>query len=210
MCHARHGPRLARMAARNDRGEPVARRLVWIVSVVLVAACARGDAGAIDSPASAPFRLATVTWPADVTALDAVFAALPDQLSGQPRLDGGYQTAIYGEGKDRVATIYAVDLGAAACPGMSGGSLVRSTLEQRGGALKIDEQSPDEVADGAPAYLVGTRGGANVVAWSIGGAHWVIAIEATSDEARAEAAAAVVGAVSSAGATAGTATPSAN
>ena len=97
-----------------------------------------------------------------------------------------------------MATIYAVDLGAAACPGMSGGSLVRSTLEQRGGALKIDQQSPDEVPDGTPAYLVGSRGGQQVLAWSVGGAHWVIAIEAASAEARDAAAAAMVEAVANA------------
>src|SRR5512141_1548002 len=176
------------------------RRLAWFVPVfLLLSACARGGETTSSAQAgSAPFGLGTVTWPVDVNALDAIFAALPDEVSGQPRLEGGFQTAIYGEGKDRVATIYAVDLGSAACPGMSGGSLVRSTLEQRGGPLKIEEQSPDEVADGTPAYLVATRGGQSVLAWSIGGAHWVIAVEATSPAAREAAAAAIVQAAATA------------
>ena len=174
------------------------RRLLWIVPVVVLAACARGgDASTSPQAASVPFGLATVTWPVDATALDPIFAGLPDEVSGQRRLSGGYLTAIYGEGNDRVATIYAVDLGSAACPGMSGGSLVRSTLEQRGGPLRVDQQSPDEVPEGTPAYLVGKRGGQQVLGWSVPGAHWVIAIEATSADAREAAAAAIVGAAAS-------------
>jgi hypothetical protein len=185
------------------------RRVLWIVPFLLLTACARGgDSSSSPQAGAAPFGLGTVTWPIDVNELDGIFAALPDEISGQPRLDGGFQTAIYGEGKDRVATIYAVDLGAAACPGMSGGSLVRSTLEQRGGELKIDQQSPDQVPDGTPAFLVGRREGQQVVAWSVPGAHWVIAIEATSPEARDAASAAVVVAAASASVTASVASPS--
>jgi hypothetical protein len=178
------------------------RRWLWLVPVLLFAACANGSDTASTQARSAPFALDTVTWPVDATQLDAVFGALPGDLSGQPRLEGGYQTAIYGEGKDRVATIYAVDLGSAACPGMSGGSLVRSTLEERGGVLRVDEQSPDEVSDGELAYLLGIRGGKPVLGWSIPGAHWVIAIEATSVDGREAAAAAIVRAAESASITA--------
>jgi len=179
------------------------RRLLWIVPIVALMACARGGSSA-SSPeaAAAPFEIGSVAWPVDANALDAIFAALPDDVSGQARLDGGYLTAIYGEGANRVATIYAVDLGSAACPGMSGGSLVRSTLEQRGGKLRVDQQSPDEVPEGTPAFILGSRGGQQVVAWSVPGAHWVIAIEATSAQAREAAAAAIVQAGASASASA--------
>ena len=177
------------------------RRLLWIVPVLVLSSCARGGDTSSPQAASAPFGLATVTWPVDANELDAIFAALPDEVSGRSRLNGGYLTAIYGEGKDRVATIYAVDLGSAACPGMSGGSLVRSTLEQRGGSLRVDQQSPDEVPEGSPAYLVGTRGGHQVLGWSVPGAHWVIAIDATSPEAREAVAAAIVEAAGSVPAT---------
>jgi hypothetical protein len=170
------------------------RTALLIVSAVLLTACSSAGGSASSASGSAPFGLATATWPIDATGLDAIFAALPNAVSGQPRLDGGYLTAIYGEGADRIATIYAVDLGSAACPGMSGGSLVRSTLEQRGGSLRIADQSPDEVAEGTPAYLVGRRDGQQVLGWSVAGAHWVIAIEATSPEARDAAAAAIVSA----------------
>jgi len=189
----------------------MSRRLWWIAPLLALAlaGCSRGEDPTTSPQAGeAPFELGTVTWPIDVNELDGIFAALPDEISGQPRLDGGFQTAIYGEGKDRVATIYAVDLGAAACPGMSGGSLVRSTLEQRGGELKIDQQSPDQVPDGTPAFLVGRRQGQQVVAWSVPGAHWVIAIEATSPEARDAAAAAVVAAAADASVAASTGTSS--
>jgi len=60
--------------------------------------------------------------------------------------------------------------------------------------LRIADQSPDEVAEGAPAYLVGRRDGQQVLGWSVPGAHWVIAIEATSPHARDAAAAAIVSA----------------
>lgn len=162
---------------------------------LLFTACSRGST--TTSPGSdVPFGLAEVTWPKDASSLEGVFTGLPDTLEGLPRADAPYLTASYGDSATPDVRIYAVDLGAAECPGMSGGSLVRSTLEQNG-KVKVAEESPDDVPDGVPAYLLGTRGGNYVGGWSVPRVHWVFAVEATTPALREAAIRAVVDAARS-------------
>ena len=162
---------------------------------MLLAAC--GGSSSTSSPgADVPFGLAGVAWPKDASSLEGVFSGLPDTLEGLPRADAPYLTAMYGAGKTPDVSIYAVDLGAAECPGMSGGSLVRSTLEQNG-KVKVAEESPDDVPDGVPAYLLGTRDGRYVAGWSVPRVHWVFAVEAATPALREAAIRAVVDAARS-------------
>ncbi|MGZ4149556.1 MAG: hypothetical protein ACXVQJ_05925 [Actinomycetota bacterium] len=173
------------------------RRLLLCSLLVpfLLAACGAGSS--TTSPGSdVPFGLAEVTWPKDASSLEGVFAALPDTLEGLPSADAPYLSASYGAGTTPDVRIYAVDLGAAECPGMSGGSLVRSTLEQNG-RVKVAEESPDDVPDGVPAYLLGTRDGMYVGGWSVPRVHWVFAVEATTPALREAAINAVVDAARS-------------
>jgi hypothetical protein len=173
------------------------RRLLLCSMLVPLLLVACGGGSSSTSPgAEAPFGLAEVTWPKDAASLEGVFAGLPDTLEGLPRADAPYLTASYGSGTTPDVSIYAVDLGAAECPGMSGGSLVRSTLEQNG-KVKVAEESPDDVPDGVPAYLLGTRGGRYVAGWSVPRVHWVFAVEAATPALREAAIAAVVGAARS-------------
>ena len=165
-----------------------------LVSFLLVA-CGGGSTS-VPSGADVPFGLAEVTWPKDASSLEGVFEGLPDTLEGLPRADAPYLTAFYGAGKTPDVSVYAVDLGAAECPGMSGGSLVRSTLEQNG-KVKVAEESPDDVPDGIPAYLLGTRGGRYVAGWSVPRVHWVFAVEAATPALREAAIRAVVDAARS-------------
>jgi hypothetical protein len=174
------------------------RRRLLLCSVLVslfLAAC--GGSSTTSSPGGdVPFGLAGVTWPKDASSLEGVFIGLPDTLEGLPRADAPYLTATYGAGKTPDVTIYAVDLGAAECPGMSGGSLVRSTLEQNG-KVKVAEESPDDVPDGVPAYLLGTRDGRFVAGWSVPRVHWVFAVEAATPALREAAIRAVVDAARS-------------
>ncbi|MGE5226279.1 MAG: hypothetical protein ACM3OO_05330 [Planctomycetaceae bacterium] len=168
------------------------RRLLLCSMLVPFFLVACGGGSSTTSPgANVPFGLAEVTWPKDASSLEGVFAGLPDTLEGLPRADAPYLTATYGAGKTPGVSVYAVDLGAAECPGMSGGSLVRSTLEQNG-RVKVAEESPDDVPEGVPAYLLGTRGGRYVAGWSVPRVHWVFAVEAATPALREAAIRAVV------------------
>jgi len=164
-----------------SRGAPW---LLALVALTLLAACAGDPSTPAPSPAEDPLGLAAATWPTDPTALEPIFAALPDTLDGLPGGDASYLTATYGTGKQPDVTIYAVDLGSAACPGLAGASLVRSTLE-RDGSLRVADQSPDQLPAGVPAYVLGTRGGQSVAGWSVPDANWVIVVEATTPALRA-------------------------
>ena len=169
------------------------RRTSWllpVVSLTLLAACAGGGAPA-PSAVEDPLGLAAATWPLEPTALEPIFAALPDTLDGMPSTDAPYLTATYGDGKKPAVTIYAVDLGSAACPGLAGASLVRSTLE-RDGRLRVATQSPDQLPAGVPAYVLGTRGGQSVAGWSVPDANWVVVVEATTPALRTTAVDAVI------------------
>jgi len=174
------------------RGAP---QLLAVVSLTLLAACAGHSSTPAPSAAEDPLGLAAVTWPTDPTALEPIFAALPDVLDGLPSGDASYLTATYGTGKKPAVTIYAVDLGSAACPGLAGASLVRSTLE-RDGSLHVAEQSPDQLPAGSPAYVLGTREGRSVAGWSVPDANWVVVVEATTPALRS----AAIGAVTQAAA----------
>jgi len=171
------------------------RRTSWLLAVVsltLLAPCAGGGATTpAPSAVEDPLGLAAATWPLEPTALEPIFAALPDTLEGMLSTDAPYLTATYGDGKKPAVTIYAVDLGSAACPGLAGASLVRSTLE-RDGDLRVTTQSPDQLPAGVPAYVLGTRGGRSVAGWSISDANWVVVVEATTPALRATAVDAVV------------------
>lgn len=173
------------MAARR------APRLLALVSLTMLAACAGDSSTPAPSAAADPLGLAAATWPTDPTALEPIFAALPDTLDGLPSGDASYLTATYGTGRQPTVTIYAVDLGSAACPGLAGASLVRSTLE-RDGSLHVAQQSPDQLPVGTPAYVLGTRAGQSVAGWSVPDANWVVVVEATTPALRAAAIEAVV------------------
>jgi hypothetical protein len=167
------------------------RLLLWSALVPLFLAACGGSTSASPPGADVPFGLAEVSWPKDAASLEGVFAGLPDTLEGLARGDAPYLTATYGASTTPDVSIYAVDLGAAECPGMSGGSLVRSTLEQNG-KVKVAEESPDDVPDGVPAYLLGTREGTYVAGWSVPRVHWVFAVEAATPALREAAIHAVV------------------
>jgi ABC-type amino acid transport substrate-binding protein len=170
------------------------RRPPWLlalVSLALLAACARTSAPPTSTADDDPLGLAAATWPIDPTALEPIFAALPGTLAGIPSTDAPYLTANYGDGKKPAITIYAVDLGSAACPGLAGASLVRSTLE-RDGRVHVATQSPDQLPAGVPAYVIGTREGRSVAGWSVPDANWVVVVEAATPALRTAAIRAVV------------------
>jgi hypothetical protein len=174
------------------------RRAPWLLalmSLTLLAACARSSPPPTSTAADDPLVLAATTWPLDPTALEPIFAALPDTLAGVPSTDAPYLTATYGDGKTPAVLIYAVDLGSAACPGLAGASLVRSTLE-RDGRLRVTTQSPDQLPAGVPAYVLGTREGRSVAGWSVPDANWVVVVEADTPALRTTAIDAVVQAAS--------------
>jgi len=169
--------------------------LLAVASLTLFASCAPSSPQTTSTAVDDPLGLAAATWPPDPTALEPVFAALPDTLAGMPSTDAPYLTATYGDEKTSAVTIYAVDLGSAACPGLAGASLVRSTLE-RDGRLRVTTQSPDQLPQGVPFYVLGTREGQSVAGWSVPDANWVVVVVADTQALRTTAIDAVIQAAS--------------
>jgi hypothetical protein len=133
------------------------------------------------------------TWPTEAQGWAEVIEAMPDDLDGAARQEGGVLVATYGEGDGKV-TVYAEDLGGAECPGLFGVSLLRSTLEEHGD-LTVSESSPDGAED--PTYLLGTRpDGTQVAAWTVPDCAWVAVVEAPTTALRDAAVEAFVGAAS--------------
>jgi hypothetical protein len=151
------------------------RLLIAFVLVPFLLVACGGDGGS-----DMPYGLDGPSWPKDAAELQATFEGLPSSLDGLQRGDAYWLTANYGgTQRDPDVKIYAVDLGGAECPGLEGSSLVRSTLEEQG-ALKVGEVSSADAPEGEVVWIRGHRpGGIHVFGWSVPGARWVFAVEAT-------------------------------
>ena len=158
-----------------------------IIATLVLASCG--------SDPSLPLGIGEPTWPTEATAYADVFSAMPDEVGGLPRQEGGILGATYGDPKgDETLSVYAEDLGGAECPGLSGVSLLRATLEEQGD-LTIEESSPEGAED--PTYLFGSRpDGTSVAAWTVPDCAWVVVVEASTPGLRDAGVEAVVGAAS--------------
>ena len=171
--------------------------LVALFVLPMVATACGGGSSPTDSPRDdVADALAEVRWPTDISSLERIFASLPEDLDGLSRTDAPYLSANYGRTKDAHVTIYAVDLGGAACPGLSGSSLVNATLSEKG-KVTVSSESSAHVDGTDLAYVLGTRNGRLVGGWSIPDANWVFAVEASTPALRTAAIHAVIGAASS-------------
>jgi hypothetical protein len=148
------------------------RTFAVIVCVFTLAACNGGQ--------GPPLGIADPTWPTDATGFGEVIAGLPQEIDGVERQDGGILVATYGEEGTSVR-IWADDLGGAECPGLSGVSLLRSTLE-KDGVLRIAESSPDGAED--PTYLLGRLDDLSIAAWTVPECAWVVVVEASTPALR--------------------------
>lgn len=174
-----------------------------LLPLLLVALAACGDGSPATSASSTlPFRLADPAWPQDAQGMQVIMDALPDEIAGLPRQEAAWLTANYGDAAvtNPELQIYVVDLGGAECPGLSGVSLIRATIEEDG-KMTIDESSTDPPPEGEPAYLLGTRkDGTAVAAWTVPRRKWVFVVEAPTADVRDAAAQIVVDAATAVGA----------
>lgn len=152
------------------------RRTAAAVSIVsLLVACA-------GSP-DLPLGIGEPSWPTDAEGWALVFEAMPGEVDGLPRQEGGILGATYGDTTSRAwIRTYGDDLGGAECPGLFGTSLLRSILEEDG-KLKVEESSPDGAGD--PSYLFGSRpDGTKLAAWTVPDCRWVVVVEAPTETLR--------------------------
>jgi hypothetical protein len=151
------------------------RSHIAILITLVLAACGADPA--------LPLGIGEPTWPTEATAYADVLAAMPQEIDGLPRQEGGILVATYGEPKgDETVRVYAEDLGGAECPGLFGVSLLRATLEEQG-EFTIEESSPDGAED--PTYLFGTRpDGTSLAAWTVPDCAWVVVVEASTPALR--------------------------
>lgn len=151
------------------------RTIAGIVCALLLAACGGGDA-------DLPLGMGEPEWPTDATGYAEVFEAMPAELEGLPRQEGGVLVAAYADPEGaEAARAYAEDLGGAECPGLVGTSLLRATLEERGG-FTVETSS-----DGAqePAFVLGARpDGTSVAAWTVPECRWILVVEASTARLR--------------------------
>lgn len=163
------------------------RTAAAVLLSVLLSACG--------SEPAVPLGIGDPAWPTDAEGWAEVIAAMPDDLEGLPRQEGGILATTYGDPEDGdPVRIYPEDLGGAECPGLFGVSLLRSTLEEDG-ELAIQESSPDGAED--PTYLFGSRpDGTQLAAWTVPDCAWVVVVEAPTVPLRDAGVEAIVGAAS--------------
>lgn len=163
------------------------RRMIGALACAFVlASCGASDA-------DLPLGIGEPDWPTEATGYAEVFEAMPDEIGGLPRQDGGILVATYGEPEgDGTIRVYADDLGGAECPGLFGTSLLRATLEERGG-FRPEQTSPDGADD--PAYVLGSRpDGTSVAAWTVPDCRWILVVEGSTPTLRDAGVSALVGA----------------
>lgn len=148
------------------------RRTAAALIVSLLVACASGS--------DLPLGIGEPSWPTDAEGWAAVFAAMPGEVDGLERQEGGIIAATYGDTTSQAwVRAYGDDLGGAECPGLFGTSLLRSILEEDG-KLRVEESSPDGAED--PSYLFGSRpDGTKLAAWTVPGCRWVVVVEAPTE-----------------------------